>query len=197
MASILHLFISGSPSTISRFVVSIIFNPVNRMFRCRSLSHVRQERAERPSPSVTNRDAPPTVVLPVPMIRVLAPLFHVLPDHIESLVVVRLSSFGLGNDLPFVTPTTGSDSLLNQVRVPLHKRSAFTQEYPNYTSIGGPGFSRLDCRKSSKRLPRDVIGDNFGCAIPKVREASGALFWIIESPPAPPIATHSAVEVWS
>lgn len=59
---VVHLLELGYPAAVPRFVVAVVFNPINLVLR-RARPHIVKEVLKRLSPSITDRDATTTVVL--------------------------------------------------------------------------------------------------------------------------------------
>ena len=76
---IVHLLSLRRPSTISRFVMSIGVNAVNRMLRRGPRSHVGIEGTEVVTPSFAHRYPSAAVVMKNFRVRVVAPLDHARP----------------------------------------------------------------------------------------------------------------------
>lgn len=82
------LFALCCPSTVVRFVISVIVDTVNRGAN-RLSAHIRQEVFERLSPTYTNRNTAPAIALPVFMLSICASLNHRRPSSVFWRGVTR------------------------------------------------------------------------------------------------------------
>ena len=80
------MFLYSGPSTIPRFVVSIVVDAVDAL-ALGSLAHILKKIGKRTTfpgvPSVTNRDSAPTIILPISKVWVAASGKHILPNIIN------------------------------------------------------------------------------------------------------------------
>lgn len=82
----LHLL--RSPSTVGRFVVSVIVDSVYGISE-RTLAHVRRKCNEAFAPSFADGYSPTTVVAILPVIGVVATAAHVAPRSIERMFILE------------------------------------------------------------------------------------------------------------
>lgn len=83
ITSVPALFGSSGPPAVIWRVITVIINAVDRVLRCRALTHVGKEILETRSPSSTYRNAAATVICKGPVRTVLATVDHVAPAHVE------------------------------------------------------------------------------------------------------------------
>lgn len=76
------LFISG-PTAILWAVITVVVCPFERQLLW-TFPYIFQEVLERSAPSFANRDSPPSVIVKVPRVRVMAALDHLLPNAVRG-----------------------------------------------------------------------------------------------------------------
>ena len=90
--SITHLFFSNGPSTVARFVISVVIYSIDSMLCCRFSSHVVEEVLIRERPSIAYVNTPTAVVTIVIFLRIEAPLLHRYPSFpFRSLMIFHYS----------------------------------------------------------------------------------------------------------
>lgn len=80
-SGVCSLFFPSRPAAVSRFVVSIVVDAVERVAIRRFRSHIRK-KVRKCTPTIANRDAPTAVILPVPRAGIGASLNHSIPSTV-------------------------------------------------------------------------------------------------------------------
>ena len=91
LAAIVLLNLARCPTTVTRFVIPVIINAVNRVFRSWAPSHIFKEIEEGFIPPITESDTASAIVFEPRILRIGTPLAHSLPG-----VVLRLSTSAVG-----------------------------------------------------------------------------------------------------
>ena len=78
-AGVLSLLKWGSPSTIIRFIISIVIFSINRMFECGSRSHVFKKCFERIFPLFTNPYSSFAIIMKPFMFGIFTSITHIFP----------------------------------------------------------------------------------------------------------------------
>jgi hypothetical protein len=77
-----HLFASGGPSNVSRFVVSVVVDAIKRQFGRWTLANVCKKSLETVSPFLTDLNASAAVVAVLGVLGVVAPLIDGFPQRV-------------------------------------------------------------------------------------------------------------------
>jgi hypothetical protein len=83
MSSVIELLFRSRPSTVSRFVISVVVGKAVQCFATRTFTHIGQEIVEI-HPSFANIYSAPTVIFRTRMIQIEAALFHRSPTSVGA-----------------------------------------------------------------------------------------------------------------
>lgn len=95
---VIALLLKCRPSNVTRFVIPVIIDTIQRMLGRWTLAHVIQERSENP-PASTNLDAAPTILMIIRRSLVGASLNHPRPDAILGCAIQPMSKIGFRSPL--------------------------------------------------------------------------------------------------
>lgn len=90
-AAVLTLQKFCRPATVARFVIAVVVDAVERMFRRRRFAHVGVEGFERIKPAVANYNASRSVITVCRGSGIKASLPHILPDDVRSRFLKSLA----------------------------------------------------------------------------------------------------------
>jgi len=79
MALIVCLLFRRRPPAVTRLIVAIVANSINRVFRCRLFAHIQKEVLEGIEPAVTDRYSPPAIVFKLLKSWIQTAILHVPP----------------------------------------------------------------------------------------------------------------------
>lgn len=148
------VLLQGYPATVSRPVVAIVVDPINRMHGRWSVAHIRQEALELP-PTSADANAAPTIRSKFVGLRVRASLNHILPASILRcpLAFLRMAmTVFLGASLKFrhQTSTTARRFIAQRTTSCDEKLSTVAEAHPKDFTLSYPG--RPLCREASEAV---------------------------------------------
>jgi hypothetical protein len=80
------LLMGSCPATVAGFVVTVVVNAVDGMFRGRAWSHISEESGEGSKPTVADGDPATAINIEAPVLGIDAALNHPLPDAVFAAV---------------------------------------------------------------------------------------------------------------
>ncbi len=76
------LLLAGSPSAVSRLIVAVVVDALNRVIPRRSIAHVSEEGMEVDAPSLTHLNAAASITMETRYFGIVAALFHAAPCRV-------------------------------------------------------------------------------------------------------------------
>ena len=105
-SSVVRLFFSRSPSNVARFVVAVIVNAVDGISLPRTWTNVLKKRDKRITPTITNNNSTPAIIMKLPMLGVRYSVFNISPYLIFWHSFITLSRSVRKSYLASPTATT-------------------------------------------------------------------------------------------
>lgn len=157
--SIVRLFCSRCPSAVTRLIVAVVVNAVNRIIKAGTFAHVIAKCLKRVQPSITDRDSAFSVAVESGRERTKATIFHRVPRAISwriGFAVGNTSFSGNINREASATSSPVANRLIPQVRTgPKTFVAARAQTVPDYEVLGVSPRKGND-GKSAESVPSEV-----------------------------------------
>lgn len=105
-AHVIRLLAWRGPSTITRFVIAVIVNPIKRMISRRAWSHVCEKYLKGVTPLIAYADATTTVVMELGVVAIVASRFQIAPCRILLRFLHAVRAVVVSADFAIQTPAT-------------------------------------------------------------------------------------------
>lgn len=143
-----------SPSTISRFVIAVIVDPINGMLPCWALAHVG-EKVREFIPSFANLDAARSIPKIFGMVRIFTTLTHRVPSMVNRRSRFAMGQPSIPHDLAMQAPARAG-LRPKSLTVNYSLSAADAAAMPECIRITGTVGSASNHRPSPKGLSYDI-----------------------------------------
>lgn len=143
-----------SPTTVSRFIMAVVVDPVKAQQSGRTRPHVGKKPSEV-QPMIANLNAATAVAGIRRIPRVQTAAFHCSPDGVDGRSCVSVRSLRISSHLPMQASTTLTDARSKMIRPDSYDPSAFALA-PPVRSIRTANRNLLLHRESSENTARNI-----------------------------------------
>lgn len=150
LARVEHLLFACSPLTIIWFVVTVVVDAFNFVFR-RGLTHISEKSRKVMFPFFADSNSTPAVMMKVSLSRVVTPGFHVRPRTVRACAVPTMGYSGFS----LKAPTTSNAPMKKLSGIHKFFITTFTCTAPQNTTVFSPPIFKYS--KTEKFVAHKVV----------------------------------------